>query len=541
MAADEGGKASPTEEPEKVSAFSKRKRGAEPKNKKLSPDFPALGENKQSKALAVEQDATDAQASGNDPAGATATHDKRAGKLEALIQASLAKQKSERDSKQAHESAESDHEHRSGRKRSHDEDVDGEDRRPHKHRRDLEERRWDEMRDEESSSIRNENAPDPALAPLVATSAANTDAVVNIIPGMVDTTGVEPAQLAFRYVDREERDANKLSRDYERGESNDQDAIRAQVEFYLSDANLPIDNYLLGLTNGSENKSVPIKVLHSFKRMRHYQPYSAVVAALEDSEKLEVVHGNEPGSEMVKRKTPLSDIYIVGDVRSNRRMLISNAQPRTAYVYGFKEERPNHQEEVEFWAKALAPEVLAVRLNRNPIDARFRRGVYIEFGDETQMQEFLEHFEGGKEYPEDQSELFAKSAEDHYEEHRLIREKKEQRNEARFQNDTRHRSGEHNQDLKEAPAAEGDKPEELKEAPNDANRPPSAEDKSGEENETPKQQMEGIEQAAATDEMPKEDELRKGVKRARDEDDGGDDEHAAKRQRDETSGDTHEA
>lgn len=202
-------------------------------------------------------------------------------------------------------------------------------------------------------------------------------------------------------MDPKERAANLRSRDYEREESDDHEAIRRQVEFYFSDANLPTDKYFLELTQGHQNNPVGLKLIHGFKRMRHFQPYSAVVAALEASETLDVVKGSEPGSESIKRKEPLSDEYIVDDVVGNKRIRESKVASRTAYVYGFKEERPNHQEEVETWAKALAPEVLSVRLHRYYPNGVFRGGVFIELGDDSQLQDFIEQFEGGKEYSED--------------------------------------------------------------------------------------------------------------------------------------------
>lgn len=183
--------------------------------------------------------------------------------------------------------------------------------------------------------------------------------------------------------------------------SKDPVAIRQQVEFYFSDANLPMDKFFLSLTKGSQNKPVEIKLIHGFKRMRHFQPYTTVVAALEDSEKLEVIRGAGHGTEVVKRKVPLSDEFTVDDIYKNKQIREATANSRTAYVYGFKEERANHQEEVETWAKALAPDVLSVRLERD-FQGKFRNGVFIELGDKSQLEEFLEQFEGGKEYPEDQ-------------------------------------------------------------------------------------------------------------------------------------------
>ncbi|KAL9480247.1 hypothetical protein ACSS6W_005033 [Trichoderma asperelloides] len=66
---------------------------------------------------------------------------------------------------------------------------------------------------------------------------------------------------------------------------------------------------------GSESKLVSIKKLHLFKRMRIFQPYSAVVAAFKDSKFLEV--SGEEGK-MVKHKVPYKSV-----LRPRPRLLLS--------------------------------------------------------------------------------------------------------------------------------------------------------------------------------------------------------------------------
>jgi lupus La protein len=75
-----------------------------------------------------------------------------------------------------------------------------------------------------------------------------------------------------------------------------------EVEFYFSDSNLPFDKFLWGMVT-KDNKPVPVKLIASFKRMQRFKDYSIIIAALKDSEKLDV-EGDE-GEEMVKRKQPL--------------------------------------------------------------------------------------------------------------------------------------------------------------------------------------------------------------------------------------------
>src|SRR5437762_11528669 len=73
-----------------------------------------------------------------------------------------------------------------------------------------------------------------------------------------------------------------------------------QVEFYFSDSNLPMDKFLFAKVGGVENKPISLKMIATFKRMKRFQPYEAIVAALKDSEFLDLTENQE-----VKRKVPL--------------------------------------------------------------------------------------------------------------------------------------------------------------------------------------------------------------------------------------------
>lgn len=86
-------------------------------------------------------------------------------------------------------------------------------------------------------------------------------------------------------------------------ETDDPVEIRKQVEFYFSDSNLVADKFLLSKVGGSTNNSVPLDLLHTFKRMRRFQPFSAVVEALKSSKTLELTD-NDTG---VRRKNPLPE------------------------------------------------------------------------------------------------------------------------------------------------------------------------------------------------------------------------------------------
>ncbi|KAL1883779.1 hypothetical protein VTK73DRAFT_8315 [Phialemonium thermophilum] len=157
--------------------------------------------------------------------------------------------------------------------------------------------------------------------------------------------------------------------------TDDPDKIRAQVEFYFGDSNLPTDKHMWNLTGGPENKAVPLKEICAFKRMRRFQPYSAVVSALRDSKTLEI--SGPEGEEVVKRKkayVPASD----------------NAQARMAasvYVKGFGDEEPTTQFDIEAFFAPYGP-VNAVRLRRTN-ENLFKGSVFVEFQTEELAKKFL--------------------------------------------------------------------------------------------------------------------------------------------------------
>jgi lupus La protein len=169
---------------------------------------------------------------------------------------------------------------------------------------------------------------------------------------------------------------------FELPESSDPDKIREQVEFYFSDSNIISDDYLFEQTGGSENKSVPIKTLHNFKRMRHFQPFSAVVDALKESKVLEVVNGDE-----VKRKTAI--VLQPGMSRQeNIKWFEDEASKRTLYAKGFGDETDTTQLDIEEFYRPYGP-VNAVRLRRTYPEKVFKGSVWVEFENEELLQQFL--------------------------------------------------------------------------------------------------------------------------------------------------------
>lgn len=137
------------------------------------------------------------------------------------------------------------------------------------------------------------------------------------------------------------RDRNVRTRFERDEESNDAGEIRRQVEFYFSDSNLPIDKYLLEHTGGSENKPFPLKSLHTFKRMRHFKPFSAVVDAVKGSAFLEVNDQDE-----VFRKEPLDSKFTL-DTVANNELLTSDSIRRSIYAKGFGEEHDKSAFQIE--------------------------------------------------------------------------------------------------------------------------------------------------------------------------------------------------
>lgn len=126
---------------------------------------------------------------------------------------------------------------------------------------------------------------------------------------------------------------------------------------------------------GAENKPMPIAKIHSFKRMRSFQPYSAVVAALRDSKLLDV--SGEEGEELVKRKTPYKPMPAAK----------AKAEAATVYVKGFGDETPDTQFELESFFANFG-EVKGLKLRRTNEDL-FKGSVFVTFGDEEEAKKFL--------------------------------------------------------------------------------------------------------------------------------------------------------
>jgi len=177
--------------------------------------------------------------------------------------------------------------------------------------------------------------------------------------------------------------ANKIAKNRfeDQPESSDALEIRRQVEFYFSNSNLPIDAYLLDLTGGHRNQPVPLKVIHDFKRMRHFQPYTAVRDAVKQSSVLNLNDDDE-----ITRKIPLSETF-TDDSNKNRKLVHTASMSRSIYAKGFGEETKNTHLEIEAFFAPYGP-ISSVRLRRKD-DGLFKGSVFVEFESEENQQRFL--------------------------------------------------------------------------------------------------------------------------------------------------------
>ncbi|EME86673.1 uncharacterized protein MYCFIDRAFT_119251, partial [Pseudocercospora fijiensis CIRAD86] len=183
-------------------------------------------------------------------------------------------------------------------------------------------------------------------------------------------------------------------------ESSDAQEIRRQVEFYFSDSNLPIDKFLLEETGGPENKPFPLKTIHNFKRMRHFQPFSAIVEAVKGSDFLEVNDKDE-----VYRKEPLDKKFTL-DVHRNQELLTTKSMKNSIYAKGFGEENRTTAFDIEEFFQPYG--AVSVRLRRHE-DKTFKGSVFVEFSDEDSAKQFLEMEEKPK-FNDKELEIMSKQA-----------------------------------------------------------------------------------------------------------------------------------
>ncbi|KAH9870934.1 hypothetical protein J1614_006506 [Plenodomus biglobosus] len=177
-------------------------------------------------------------------------------------------------------------------------------------------------------------------------------------------------------------------------ESSDPAEIRAQVEFYFSSQNLATDEHLFMELDGPNNRPVAIDHVCSFKRMRRFKPYSAVVSALRDSKDLVVVD-DKPGSESIKRKEPLVVPSKEGDEKhppSTETLFYrlkngsSNNMATSAYIKGFGDGDEVGQIALEQFFRPYGS--VMVRKRRDD-EGSWKGSVFVEFDTEESQQQFL--------------------------------------------------------------------------------------------------------------------------------------------------------
>lgn len=157
--------------------------------------------------------------------------------------------------------------------------------------------------------------------------------------------------------------------------SNDHQEILKQVEFYFSDNNLPFDKFLYKETKKNAGW-VPIKTIHSFKRMRRFEPLDEVVNAIKESKDLlEVSEDNE----LVRRRTPLK----IPAAEENKSRFA-----RTVYAKGFGKETPTSQFDIEKFFQQFG-ETNQVRLRRTD-EGEFKESVFAEFKNLDDAKKFVE-------------------------------------------------------------------------------------------------------------------------------------------------------
>ncbi|KAL7785990.1 hypothetical protein V8C37DRAFT_393119 [Trichoderma ceciliae] len=176
-------------------------------------------------------------------------------------------------------------------------------------------------------------------------------------------------------IDRENLQNNRKFDASVRKVTDDPEEIRKQVEFYFGDWNFPQDKFMWETCGGAENKPIPIEKMHSFKRMRCFQPYSAVVSALKESKILEV--SGEEGKEVVKRKVPYKPMAASK----------AKAEAATVYVKGFGDEQPDTQFELETFFAQFG-QVNGLKLRRTN-ESLFKGSVFVTFADEETAKKYI--------------------------------------------------------------------------------------------------------------------------------------------------------
>src|SRR6266487_1110361 len=144
-----------------------------------------------------------------------------------------------------------------------------------------------------------------------------------------------------------------------------------------------MDKFLLSKVGGSENRAVELSILHSFKRMRRFRPFSAIVTALKESKTLELTNDDT----CVRRKIPLPETVTEAPDEDTVKVFEDKAMHRSIYAKGFGREEPSTQFDIEAFFTPFGP-TNAIRLRRTP-DKIFKGSVFVEFDTEETQKAFL--------------------------------------------------------------------------------------------------------------------------------------------------------
>lgn len=149
---------------------------------------------------------------------------------------------------------------------------------------------------------------------------------------------------------------------------------------------------------GPFNKPISLKHLSTFKRMRRFQPYTAIVAALRESESLVVVDDGEysrPGNEGVRRKDPIdvpgfdadNDDSHWEDLFNRFRKQSGNKLEASIYAKGFGDEEKAGQIAIEKFFRPYG--AVVVRKRRDAETNKWKGSVFVEFESAEAQEQFL--------------------------------------------------------------------------------------------------------------------------------------------------------
>lgn len=134
-----------------------------------------------------------------------------------------------------------------------------------------------------------------------------------------------------------------------------EEKVRTQVEFYLSDSNLPRDKFLRSRTDADPDGYVDLELLATFKRMRQLTADVSVIArALEPSDIVEL----SPDRRRVKRRFPLP--------------VEDTSKARSLYLKGYKAGENVAEPTIESIVEFFQPfgRAVSVRMRRKKLPRR---------------------------------------------------------------------------------------------------------------------------------------------------------------------------